>query len=203
MANQTVSIKGSAFFSVQSWVERTHGASSEHAVVAQLSSGHRVELDRMIISGWYPAELMDGIWEAIRVVLYPTDAAAFQRALRALGRSVAEDHLNSVSRAFLRFCVTPRAVLEFQSRIWGLYFRGIDIEVVPDADRRGGEVRVKNLGQLRYIGPAACGWLAFLFEHSGAKAVRSTSALLSEGSPRPIRSFMSFAGDLSLARTSP
>src|SRR4051812_16627266 len=85
-----------------------------------------------------------------RIGVRSPDPASFQRVMRSMGKYVADDHLNTLYKAFLRFCVSPNAVLDYQERIWPLYFRGIDAEVIPGKDRRGGEVIVKKLGNLRH-----------------------------------------------------
>ncbi len=155
-------IKGGALISLHAWLNARFDAGRVAATKALLTPEQLDALETTLPSSYLPVAHLDAFFGAVQEVVCPEMPRAFGEVAADSGRHVADDHLNGMFRAFLRICVSPQTVLEYQPRIWALYFRGIEV-TVTERRRDGGSFTVRGLGSVRYMAPGAIGWLRHLF----------------------------------------
>lgn len=162
--------KGAGTKSWAEFIDRRFGAGTMNDLVATLPSTLRTIWPDVLPSAWYPARFTGLVWAALVERHGGRDRAATERMLVELGRYVAEDNLSNVYR-FLLSVMSPDRLLAMMPRLWGTYFDDIKVVTREIEPGRLGEVRVFGLGDVAYLGPVACGWLAFAYERAGARGV--------------------------------
>ena len=175
-----VQCKGSAPYSTRAWVIREYGKPTWEAILADIAPAHRTWMDSPLSFAWYPIEGFDQLFAAMFTHCVRGDARKADALFRAAGRHIADDNLSTIYKVVLAFA-KPDHVISLLPRMWSTYFSGITIDVErPDPKLRAGVCRVRGL-RLRYVGPAAAGWIEYAYEKVGCRDARVVEQGFSKG----------------------
>jgi len=173
--------KGAGLMSSANWIRTTYGKETFDRIAAEISPEAAESLKRPLATEWYPASHISEIWSAVGRIAHPGDSDGFARALGELGRFVASDNLSTVFRVLIALIGTPEQMFRSVDRFWGQYFQGVRVDNdESELDARRGTSRVYGLGEVQYLAPVACAWLALGFEKVGARRIKVTEEAFSE-----------------------
>lgn len=163
--------KGSGPGSTRAYVVREHGRHVWEDCLGEIAPELREGMDKPLPFAWYPIQGFDELFAGMFKHCCRSDPARADRFFRDVGRYIAEDNLNTIYRVVLSFAQSDH-ILGLLPRLWGNYFAGIDVQVKrPDPAVRFGTCDVKGL-PLRYVGPAASGWIELAYSKVGCKNSR-------------------------------
>jgi hypothetical protein len=162
----TTYVKGAGIRSGLEWLEKTYGRPALDKMIASLPGELRDAARAPLASSWYPIGLLAGIYTALPTFTPARDRVALERVAKDLNRYVAEANLSTLYRALL-VLMTPERLFSTLPRMWSLYFKGIEAQIVRDPDGSRGTCRVHGLGQVPYLAPGAIGWLELAFKKVG------------------------------------
>lgn len=122
-------VKGTAFKSRISYVQRHHGAEALDRVFAELEDRELAESlkKRAMPGGWYSFENYVDLLRTIDRVCGTGSGTMF----RPMGAQVAEDDLSTVYRIFMRVA-SPSFILKKASHIWRQYYDVGELVVTRD-----------------------------------------------------------------------
>ncbi len=157
-------MKGTAFRSTLSAIERIHGARGLEAVKEALHDGERSALEHVLPVSWYPISLSAALHSAVRETL----GAGSWEVSRRLGREAAKIDYTGVYRVVLR-AVQYDTVLSRLELTWRNYYSH---GVFEWASRSAGSTRAHVSGVRGFnegIWLACAGRAESLLEMTGAR----------------------------------
>lgn len=165
--SEPVQIKGAGVRAGLEWFRKRHGETAYAQLLDRLPVDQRHLVRSMLPSTWYPTSLLVQIYLGLASQM-TTDRESAGQFFRELNRNVAEQNLSTVYRAML-FVMSADRLFEMLPRMWSTYFRGVGVEITRDPNARRGTCRVRGVGHIPYMAPAACGWLELAFSKVGSK----------------------------------
>jgi len=171
-ANGEALVKGTGVLSAVRWLRDVHGETVYGKIFDKVSAETRAAMKTPMATEWYPARVIDEIWQTQNETTHPNDPAGFEQEMISQGQFIAEDNLSSVMKVMLIFVSSPEHLFGRLEKFWDAYFSGIGIELDgSQLDHHRGVCEITNLGTVHHIAPIACGWLSYGFRKVGAKDV--------------------------------
>jgi hypothetical protein len=160
-------IRGVGLRGVCNYLRKVERSSLVDEIIASLPAEHRPGPTGFLSASTYDLAVLDAILRGYHRELERTKRAGeTERAMRAIGTSIAEDNLNTVFKLVLSM-VKPNTFIEKLPALWGLYFSDADVSAKVTAEGTG--VCVARGLDAAFLAPIACSWIEFGLRHVGAK----------------------------------
>ncbi|MFO0560033.1 MAG: hypothetical protein U0269_18610 [Polyangiales bacterium] len=160
-------VRGVGLRGICNYLRKAERSGLADEIIASLPAEHRPGSMGFLSASTYDLAVIDAILRGYHRELERTKRASeTERAMRAIGASIAEDNLNTVFKLVLSL-VKPNTFVEKLPSLWGLYFSDADASAKVTAEGTG--VCVVRGIEVAFLAPIACSWIEFGLRHVGAK----------------------------------
>ena len=158
--------KGSGFVVCRAYMLEQLGEAKYERLAARVPDEYREPVVAPLASKWYPDAAYAAMNEAYVQVRGFSDIEACRPDFEAMGERTAEDNLNGVYRALMRFMKT-RGALAMLPLAWKQYFKATHCETKRYGDGRA-TLTVHN-ASVSYLAPVAVGWQRLALQIASGK----------------------------------
>jgi hypothetical protein len=166
-------VKGTALVATERFLRERYGDEGLKRVLAALGAEDRGAIETgLLVSTWYPMELLLRLMRTAKEQLAPADLDFF----RNLGRASAEYGLTTVYRIFFKIG-SPQFILSKSSRMFSSYYDTGDMQVVSIGPGHAIVELVGFEGGSTEYCERIHGWMGRTMELSGARNLRTVHPL--------------------------